>query len=143
MWFSEGLADCFGASEIRGRDLYVFTLGGTATWRIEAVKQFSQMNRLPSIKDLLELNQQPFMMGAQMHYPQSWSFVHFLWNYPSLDQGKGQYSEIVIKLIDGFKVGKPRDEVYKNAFQLKGKPVSYDDLEREWKAYVKTLKIRK
>ena len=60
------------------------------------------------------------MAGAQMHYPQSWSFVHFLWNYPTLDGGKGQYSEIVIKLIDGFKVGKPRDVVYKDAFQVKG-----------------------
>jgi hypothetical protein len=143
MWFSEGLADCFGASEIRGRDLYVFTLGGTATWRVEPVKQYAQQGILPSIKDLLGMNQQPFMVGAQMHYPQSWSFVHFLWNYPSLDAGKGQYSEIVIKLIDGFKVGKPRADVYKEAFQLKGKAVSYDDLEREWKAYVKTLKIRK
>lgn len=143
MWFSEGLADCFGACEIRGRDLYVFTLGGTATWRVEAVKQFNQQGILPSIKELLGMNQQPFMMGAQMHYPQSWSFVHFLWNYPSLDQGKGQYSEIVIKLIDGFKVGKPRDEVYKNAFQIKGKAVDTDQLEREWKQYVKTLRIRK
>ena len=89
------------------------------------------------------MDQQPFMINAQMMYPQSWSFVHFLWNFPSLDAGKGQYFEIVVRLIDGFKVGKPRDEVYKNAFQLKGKPVSYDDLEREWKAYVKTLKIRK
>jgi hypothetical protein len=83
------------------------------------------------------------MVGAQMHYPQSWSFVHFLWNYPSLDSGKGQYSEIVIKLIDGFKVGKPRADVYKEAFQIKGKALSYEDLEREWKAYVKTLKVRK
>jgi hypothetical protein len=143
MWFSEGLADCFGASEIRGRDLYVFTLGGTASWRVDAVKQFSAMNRLPSIKELLDLNQQPFMMGASLYYPQSWSFVHFLWNYPTLDEGKGQYREILIKLIDGFKVGKPRAEVYRNAFSLKGKSIGLDDLEREWKAYVKTLKVRK
>src|SRR4029079_8131770 len=60
MWFSEGLADCFGASEIRGKDLYVFTLGGTASWRVEAVKQYSQQGALPSLKDLLGLGQQPF-----------------------------------------------------------------------------------
>ena len=143
MWFSEGLADCFGACEIRGRDLYVFTLGGTATWRVEAVKQFTQGGQIASIKELLDMTQQPFMMRAQVHYPQSWSFVHFLWNYPTLDGGKGQYSEIVIRLIDGFKVGKPRAEVYKDAFTIKGKPVDMDQLEREWKAYVKTLKIRK
>jgi hypothetical protein len=143
MWFSEGLADCFGASDIRGKDLYPFTLGGTASWRVDAVKQFAQQGSLPTLKDLLAMGQRPFMAGAQLHYPQSWSFVHFLWNYPSLDSGKGQYSEIVIKLIDGFKVGKPRDTVYKDAFQIKGKPVAIEDLEKEWKAYVKTLKVRK
>jgi hypothetical protein len=143
MWFSEGLADCFGASEIRGKDLFVFTLGGTASWRVDAVKQYAQQGSLPSLKDLLGMGQRPFMAGAQIHYPQSWSFVHFLWNYPSLDSGKGQYSEIVIKLIDGFKVGKPRDEVYREAFQVKGKTVAIEDLEKEWKAYVKTLKVRK
>jgi hypothetical protein len=143
MWFSEGLADCFGASEIRGKDLFVFTLGGTASWRVEAIKQFTQQGQVPSLKDLLGMGQAPFMAGAQIHYPQSWSFVHFLWNYPTLDGGKGQYSEIVIKLIDGFKVGKPRDVVYKDAFQLKGKPIAIEDLEKEWKAYVKTLKVRK
>jgi len=143
MWFSEGLADCFGASEIRGKDLFVFTLGGTASWRVEAVKQFTQQGQVPSLKDLLGMGQAPFMAGAQIHYPQSWSFVHFLWNYPTLDGGKGQYSEIVIKLIDGFKVGKPRDVVYKDAFQIKGKPIAIEDLEKEWKAYVKTLKVRK
>jgi hypothetical protein len=143
MWFSEGLADCFGASEIRGKDLFVFTLGGTASWRVDAIKQFTQQGQVPSLKELLGMGQRPFMAGAQIHYPQSWSFVHFLWNYPSLDSGKGQYSEIVIKLIDGFKVGKPRDEVYRDAFQVKGKPVAIEDLEKEWKAYVKTLKVRK
>jgi len=143
MWFSEGLADCFGASEIRGKDMFVFTLGGTASWRVEAVKQFTQQGQVPSLKDLLGMGQAPFMAGAQIHYPQSWSFVHFLWNYPTLDGGKGQYSEILIKLIDGFKVGKPRDMVYKDAFQIKGKAIAIDDLEKEWKAYVKTLKVRK
>jgi hypothetical protein len=142
MWFSEGLADCFGACEIRGRELYVFTLGGTATWRVEAVKMFAQAGQVSSIKDLLEMTQAPFMQRAQVHYPQSWSFVHFLWSYPNLDS-RGQYYEIVVRLIDGFKVGKPRAEVYKEAFQVKGRPVDLDQLEREWKAYVKTLKIRK
>ena len=143
MWFSEGLADCFGASEIRGRDLYVFTLGGVAAWRVDAIKEHLQTKRTSSLKDLLAMNRATFMARADVHYPQSWSFVHFLWNYPTLDQGKGQYSEIVIRLLDGFKVGKSRAEVYQEAFQVKGKPVSIDDLEREWKEYVKKLRVRK
>lgn len=143
MWFSEGLADCFGASEIRGRDLYVFTLGGVAAWRVEAIKEHLQAKRTSGLKELLEMNRTAFMARADVHYPQSWSLVHFLWNYPTLDQGKGQYSEIVVRRIDGFKVGKSRAEVYREAFQVKGKRVSIDDLEREWKEYVKKLRVRK
>jgi hypothetical protein len=143
MWFSEGLADCFGASEIRGKDIYVFTLGGVAAWRVESVKEYLQTKQTASLKSLLELNQPGFMSGAHIYYPQAWSFVHFLWNYPSLDQGKGQYSEVLIRLIDGFKTGRSRDEVYKEAFQVKGKPINLDQLEDEWKAYVKTLRVRK
>jgi hypothetical protein len=50
---------------------------------------------------------------------------------------------VVIKLIDGFKVGNPREKVYQDAFQLKGKPLDLDNLEKEWRQYVKSLKVRK
>ena len=143
MWFSEGLADCFGASEIRGRDMYVFTLGGTASWRVDTIKEAVQQGRAIPLKDLLDMGRQPFMARADMLYPQSWSFTHFLWNYPTLDGGKGQYAEVLVRLIDGFKVGKPKDEVYKEAFQIKGKPLNIEELEKQWKAYVKTLRVRK
>jgi hypothetical protein len=36
-----------------------------------------------------------------------------------------------------------RDDVYREAFQFKGKALDVGDLEREWKAYVKTLRVRK
>jgi len=142
MWFSEGLADCFGASELRGKDIYIFTLGGVAHWRIETVKEMVQSGRFTPLKDLVGLDRMPFMANGGPNYAQSWSFVHFLWNAPTLDAGKGRYSEVVIRLIDGFKAGKPRDEVYKDAFQLKGQPLNFDQLETEWKAYVKTLRKR-
>ncbi len=142
MWFSEGLADGFGASELRGKELHVFTLGGTASWRIDEIKNGVQQGRTAPLRTLLDLGREPFMKNADLNYAQSWSFVHFLWNSPGLEPGRGQYSEIVLRLIDGFKAGKPRDQVYKEAFQLKGKPVSVDDLEVEWKAYVRTLKAR-
>ena len=50
---------------------------------------------------------------------------------------------MLIKLINGFKRGKPRKEVYKDAFQLKGKPIDLDILEKQWKAYVKKLRVMK
>jgi hypothetical protein len=142
-WFSEGLAECFACSEVRGRDLYVFTLGGAAPSHLESLKELSGNGGLTPLKTLLQLSSQDFMAKADAHYPQAWSFVHFLWNAPTPDQGKGRYSEVVIRLIEGFKTGKARDDVYKDAFQLKGKALNVDDLEREWLAYVRTLKPKK
>jgi hypothetical protein len=95
------------------------------------------------MKTLLQLSSQDFMAKSDAHYAQAWGFVHFLWNAPTPDQGKGKYSEVVIRLIEGFKTGKARDDVYKDAFQVKGKALNVDDLEREWLAYLKTLKPKK
>ncbi len=142
MWFSEGLADCFGSSEIVGKDLHVFTVSGTATWRIETIREAIQMKRHPSIRDLLEMGRGPFMADGGLHYAQSWSFCHFLWNSPNQVGGGGKYKEVVIRLIEGFKAGHPKDEVYRDAFRLGTKPLSYDDLEAEWKTYIKSLRVK-
>lgn len=142
-WFSEGLAECFACSEIRGRDLYVFTLGGAAPYHLETLKELIGKADTTPLKTLLTLTSEEFMAKPDLHYAQAWSFVHFLWNAPTPDQGKGKYSEVVIKLIEGFKSGKARDDVYKDAFQLKGKAISPEDLEREWTSYVKALKPKK
>jgi hypothetical protein len=140
-WFSEGLAECFACSDLRGKDLYVFTLGGAAPSHLETLKDGK--GELTPLKTLLGLSSQDFMAKADVHYAQAWSLVHFLWNAPTPDQGKGKYSEVVIRLIEGFKTGKARDDVYKDAFQVKGKALNLDDLEREWLAYVRTLKPKK
>jgi hypothetical protein len=142
-WFSEGLAECFSCSEVRGRDLYVFTLGGAAPSHLDTLKELSGNGGLTPIKKLIGLSSQDFMAQSDAHYAEAWGFVHFLWNAPTPDQGKGKYSEVLIRMIEGFKTGKARDEVYKDAFQLKGKVLNVDDLEREWLSYLKTLKPKK
>ena len=141
-WFSEGLAECFACSEVRGRDLYVFMLGGSAPFHLAALKEVEKGQATP-LKTLLELDHGAFMEKPELHYAQSWSFVHFLWNAPTPDQGKGKYHEVVIRLIEGFKTGKSREDVYKNAFQLQGKPLNLETLEAEWIAYTDRLKPRR
>jgi hypothetical protein len=142
-WFSEGLAECFACSDVRGKELYVFTLGGAAPYHLETLKDLGGKGELTPMKTLLQLSSQDFMAKSDAHYAQAWGLVHFLWNAPTPDQGKGKYSEVVIRLIEGFKTGKARDDVYKDAFQVKGKALNVDDLEREWLAYLKTLKPKK
>ena len=82
------------------------------------------------------------MANANLHYGMSWSICHFLW-WPTPTAGEsGTYREVIIKLIDGFKQGKDRDEVYKTAFTRGGKAIDLDALEKEWKEYVKKLKVK-
>ena len=143
MWFSEGLADCFGASEIRGGELFIFTLSGLARGRIEVIKKAVFAHAHPSLKQLLEMNRAAFMGDADLHYAMSWSLVHFLWNAPSLDSGNGTYHGVVVRLIEGLKAGGSGEMLAREAFQVKGKPIDMDRLEKEWEAYVKTLKAKK
>ncbi|MHC4607507.1 MAG: DUF1570 domain-containing protein [Planctomycetota bacterium] len=141
-WFSEGLAECFGASEMRGKELFIFTLSGTGPKRIERLRMSIEDGNCPRLEDLVEMSPQRFMAGASLNYAASWAFCHFLWNYPSQDKGKGHYYQIIIKLIDGFKKGKPRNEVYKEAFKIKGRQLDLGVLEEQWKAYVQKLRIK-
>ncbi|HLY73873.1 MAG TPA: DUF1570 domain-containing protein [Planctomycetota bacterium] len=143
MWFSEGLADCFGASEIRGGDLFIFTLSGLAGGRIEVIQQAVLARSHPSLRQLLEMNRASFMNGADLHYAMSWSLVHFLWNAPSMDAGNGAYHGVVIRLIEGLKAGKSGGTLVREAFQVNGKPINLDRLEGEWEAYVKKLRAKK
>jgi hypothetical protein len=120
----------------------VFTVSGVATWRHRDISGAIQNGSHPTIAELLEMGRGPFMQNGALHYAQSWSFCHFLWNSPNQVGGGGTYKEVVIKLIEGFKNGRPKVEVYREAFQLNGKPLDYDQLEVEWKAYVKSLRVK-
>lgn len=142
-WFSEGLAECFGANEIRGKDLFIFTLGGPAADWTPIVQQYLEEGRTTSFKALFAMSHEEFMANANLHYGMSWSICHFLWCAPTPTAGEGgTYRDVIIKLIDGFKQGKDRDEVYKAAFTRGGKAIDLDALEKEWKEYVKKLKVK-
>jgi hypothetical protein len=142
MWFSEGLADCFGASEIRGTDLYVFTLTGLARMRVPRARQAMEEHRRPSLRQLLDMDRAQFMSDPELNYACSWSLVHFLWNAPSLDCGSGTYRSIVVRLIDGLKAGKSRPDAYRLAFQSAGARLDLEKLDREWELYVRALRSR-
>jgi len=131
-WFSEGLAECFGSCEIRGSDLVIFTMSGSAAENAPIIREAVKQGAAPPLKNLMHMDHPQFMMGAQVHYPQSWSFCHFLWN--------AGYKEVLVRLIEGFKRGRPRDDVYKEAFVKDGRAIDLDALEREWTEYVKRLK---
>lgn len=143
MWFSEGLADCFGSCEAKGEELYVFTLNGLAAWRVARVKDATQRREFPHLKDLMDLDSPGFMNPDRMktNYAVAWSFCHFLWNYPDLTGGNGIYKETVVKMIEGMKEGRERKDLVREAFVRKGEPLDPAVLEKQWLEYVKKLKV--
>jgi hypothetical protein len=140
MWFSEGFADCLGANEVRGKELHVFTVKGLGGSHLRNFK--ARNATLIGLDDLLRFDRDAFMGGGADNYARAWSFVHFLWNYPTIDAGHGEYSEVLIRMIDGFKAGKSKDEVWREAFQKFGKPLDVQKVEKEWHGYTKALPTR-
>jgi hypothetical protein len=140
MWFSEGFAECLGANEVRGKDLHVFTVKGRGGFHLRNFK--ARNATLIGLEDLLKFDRDGFMGGGYDNYARAWSFTHFLWNYPTVDAGHGEYSEVLIRMIDGFKAGKPRDAVWREAFTKFGKPLDVTKVEKEWHGYTKALPTR-
>jgi hypothetical protein len=141
-WFSEGLADGFGSGRFQGKSFTSFTLAGLAGRRAEAIRQAAAENRHVPLPDLLAMEREQFLQAEELHYAQSWAFVHFLWNAPSLQSGNGTYRGVVVRLMQGFAAGRPRDEVYREAFRHEGQPLDLGRLEAEWKRYSKALRAK-
>lgn len=144
-WFSEGIAECFCNCEVRGGKIVINVLQNCENaWRnVEAVQASLKDGTFVGLKEMLAMNSQTFREKADAMYPISWSFCHFLWNYPGQNDGKGKYREVILRLVEAFKAGKSRDDAYKEAFVVSKKPLNLDALDAEWRAYVKTLKAKR
>ena len=130
-WFSEGLAECFGSCEIRNGQFEIFTSTGSAAENAPIIRDVIKEGKHTSFRELFEMDHRTFMSRAGIHYPQSWSICHWMWN--------AGYQEVIKRLIDGFKRGKPRDEVYAEAFVKGGRKLDIDQLEKEWVEYAKRI----
>ncbi len=145
MWFSEGIAECFCNCEVRGKAIYINVLVNCENaWRnVQTCQEALQEKKIVPLRDLLAMSEEDFMRNGDLMYPLSWSFCHFLWNYPGTSEGKGQYREAIIRLVEAFKEGKNRDDAYAYGFAVAKKPLNLDQLDREWQHYLKGLKAKR
>lgn len=145
MWFSEGIAECFCNCEIRGRTIYVNVLDNCENaWRnVTAVQDALQSGAVPSLQDMLDMDERTFMQRSGLMYPVSWSFCHFLWNAPELSSGQGKYREVIIRLVKAFREGKKRREAYEESFIVAKKRLDPAVLDAEWRAYIKKLRAKR
>lgn len=147
MWFSEGMGDCLGSCEVgQRRTLYVFYIDrGIAACRIDMAKQLVEADRHVPLRELITYDYQQFYGGAGRlpavyKYAQAWSLLHFLWMYPGYgEEGEHYYRASVARLVRGFKEGRPRDEIYQEAFRVSGRAFNWDEIEEQWKEYVRRM----
>lgn len=142
MWFTEGMAECIGSSEVRKGRLYMCAKNGViAQENLPIIQRMIRAKSHVKLSTLLTMGEDSFMSRNGM-YAQSWSFCHFLLAYPDHEDPKnqipnGKYWTVLsnfIRLISrkGFKL----EDVIKATFQLNGKALDIDALEKEWMEYV-------
>ena len=127
-WINEGIAEYLGAITIRDG---------------KVVEKAVMLDRLPYIRMAVEvdsvypfekiMNESPreFYSGnIGLKYAQAWSMVHFLY-----EAAGGKHKPRIQKYLDLLLAGQPPRRAYQEAFGT-----GTAELEKEWKAYVKTMK---
>jgi hypothetical protein len=139
MWFTEGIADCIGNCEMRGKKLFMCVKSGMiARMRLQTVQGAIRGGGAPRLERLLTLPKNVFMNNAELCYAMSWSFCHFLITFPKdEDRGNqipdGKYRKHLAGYYELVRAGGiSHEKAWSEAF--KGIPI--EEIEEQWKKYV-------
>lgn len=142
MWFTEGIAECLGNSEVRGGRLYVAARNGRiARENLPVIQKMIRDRTHVPLRELVTMGEKEWKAREGM-YPQSWSFCHFLLAYPNAEDPKreipdGRYRPVLSTFITLMsKRSTKLEKALQASFVVNGKPIDLDELEKEWKAYV-------
>jgi hypothetical protein len=139
MWFTEGIADCIGNCEVRGKKLYMCVKSGMiARMRLQTIQAAIRQGGLPRLERLMTLSKPVFMNNAEICYAMSWSFCHFLITFPKdEDRGSqipdGKYRKNLAGYYEQIRAGGVSHE---KAWAESFKGIPMDELEEQWKKYV-------
>ena len=141
-WFLEGIAECIGNSVVQKGRLFMCAKNGIiAQENLPIIQQMIRDRKHVPLKTLVTMNHADWekMEGS---YPQAWSFCTFLLAYPKYEETKsqipnGKYWTVLSNYIRLMSDGKADPQAALTAsFQLNGKPLDFDVLEREWTDYI-------
>lgn len=138
-WMSEGVADCFGASEVKGSTIMFNSLNSAVgKGRLRDAKSVVGSEHL---KDMLSMTKAQYYTNGAAHYAMGWSFCYFLFNYKGpgvADDGnnQGKYKAVISKLVKAFREKKTREEAYTSAFS----GIDLDKMHDEWVKYIQGLR---
>jgi len=146
MWFTEGIAECLGNSEVRDGKLHVAVRNGRiARENLPVIQEMIREKKYVPLRELITMGEKEWKAHEGM-YPQSWSFCHFL--LASGDDGDatreipdGKYRKVLSTFITLMsKRSTKLDKALAASFVHQGKPIDLDELEKEWKSYVLEMK---
>jgi hypothetical protein len=142
-WFVEGIAECIGNSVVQKGRLFMCAKNGyIAQEDLPVIKKMIQEKTHVPLKDLVKMNQATWDKQRDGMYPEAWSFCTFLLAYPKYEETKsqipnGKYWTVLSNYIRILADGKTDpDTAFKSSFQLNGKPLDFDVLEKEWSDYI-------
>lgn len=142
MWFTEGIADCIGNSEVRNKKLYMCVKSGRiARMRLPVIQAALRGGGAPSIARLMNLDRNVFMRNGELCYAMSWSWCHFLITYPkdedrSVQIPDGKFRKNLAGYYEQIRTGTVSHE---RAWAESFKGSSLEEMEELWKKYVLSL----
>src|SRR5579872_5071179 len=142
-WFVEGIAECIGNSVVQKGKLFMCARNGIiAQEDLPPIQQMIKEKTYVPLKDLVRMNQKAWDDRKGALYPEAWSFCSFLLAYPKYEETmsqipNGKYWTVLSNYIKLLSDGKTDlDTAFRSSFQLGGKPLNLDVLEKEWSEYV-------
>ncbi|HLY11447.1 MAG TPA: DUF1570 domain-containing protein [Planctomycetota bacterium] len=139
MWFTEGIADCIGNSEVRNKKLFMCVKSGRiARMRLPSIQAAIRARATPPLARLMTLSDGVFMRNADLCYAMSWSWCHFLITYPKdEDRGAqipdGKFRKNLAGYYEQIRAGGvAHEKAWAESF--KGFPL--EEMEEQWKKYV-------
>ena len=147
MWYIEGMADCIGNCELRGKTLFICAINSPIAqkYRLPTLKKAFESGKYFKLNELMRLDRGTFMKNGGLCYAESWALCHFLLNAPRKEIGsdrslKGKYKKVIVEFHNLMAKGDTKlDDAIKKAFVYNGKPIDINELEKEWKEYVLSL----
>jgi hypothetical protein len=141
-WFIEGIAECIGNSVVQKGRLFMCARNGViAQENLPIIQQMIREKKHVPLKKLVGMNHKTWE-ATEGNYPEAWSFCSFLLAYPKYEETKsqipnGKYWTVLSNYIRTMSDGKmDPDAALKSCFQLGGKPLDFDVLEKEWAEYI-------
>ena len=139
MWFTEGIADCIGNCEVRGKKLYMCVKSGMiARMRLQTAQAAIRSGVAPRLDRLMTLPKPVFMANAELCYALSWSFCHFLITYPKDEDRNSQIPDGRYRkhLAGYYELMRAGGTTHEKAWAEAFKGIPMEELEEQWRKYV-------